>query len=225
MNVLIVGNGGREHALAWKIKQSPRAGRVFVAPGNAGTEIDAENVDISATDFPRLIKFAQQNEVGLTVVGPELPLTKGIVDAFSDAKLRVFGAAPVRPAKPSEAYAVPPSEMVPVGATNYRRWWNNPWLVVEKGGQRKAGAWTAADNQRLGALVRYAHSHGLWMRFYTLNGASARQSRANGWEKDYSFGSLKAVQARWKAEAEAGVDYMATDQYEDLGAFLKSLAK
>lgn len=91
MNVLIIGEGGREHALAWKIKQSPRAGRVFVAPGNAGTALDAENVDISPTDFARLIKFAQQNEVGLTVVGPELPLTRGIVDAFQDAKLRVFG--------------------------------------------------------------------------------------------------------------------------------------
>jgi len=91
MNVLIIGNGGREHALAWKISQSPRAERVFVAPGNAGTGIDAENVDISSTDFPRLIKFAQQNNVGLSVIGPEVPLAKGIVDAFTDAKLRVFG--------------------------------------------------------------------------------------------------------------------------------------
>lgn len=91
MNILIIGEGGREHALAWKIKQSPRADRVFVAPGNAGTALEAENVDISSTDFPRLIKFAQQNEVGLTVVGPELPLSKGIVDAFQAAGLRVFG--------------------------------------------------------------------------------------------------------------------------------------
>jgi phosphoribosylamine--glycine ligase len=91
MNVLVIGNGGREHALAWKLKQSPRAERVFVAPGNAGTAVDAENVDISPTDFPRLIKFAQQNNVGLTVVGPELPLVKGIGDAMSEAKLRVFG--------------------------------------------------------------------------------------------------------------------------------------
>jgi phosphoribosylamine---glycine ligase len=91
MNVLIIGNGGREHALAWKIAQSPRARRVFVAPGNAGTAADAENVDIAATDFPRLIKFARQNEVGLTVVGPEAPLAAGIVDAFRAEKLRVFG--------------------------------------------------------------------------------------------------------------------------------------
>ncbi|MCA9164193.1 MAG: phosphoribosylamine--glycine ligase, partial [Planctomycetales bacterium] len=71
MNVLVVGNGGREHALAWKLGQSSRVDRVFVAPGNAGTEADAENVPIAATDFPALIKFAQTNQVGLTVVGPE----------------------------------------------------------------------------------------------------------------------------------------------------------
>jgi phosphoribosylamine--glycine ligase len=91
MNVLIVGNGGREHALAWKIKQSPRVERVFVAPGNAGTAIDAENVDIGACDFPRLIRFAKENKVQLTVVGPEQPLSEGIVDTFQAEKLRVFG--------------------------------------------------------------------------------------------------------------------------------------
>jgi phosphoribosylamine--glycine ligase len=91
MNVLIVGNGAREHALAWKIRQSPRAGRVLVAPGNAGTATDAENVDIPATDFARLIRFAKENDVRLTVVGPETPLATGIVDAFQAEKLRVFG--------------------------------------------------------------------------------------------------------------------------------------
>src|SRR5476649_606458 len=91
MKLLVIGSGGREHALAWKLAQSPRVKRVFVAPGNAGTAIDAENVDISPTDFSRLIKFAKQNNVQLTVVGPELPLVKGIVDAFQDARLRIFG--------------------------------------------------------------------------------------------------------------------------------------
>src|SRR4051812_10908781 len=91
MNVLVVGNGGREHALAWKLKQSPRVDRVFVAPGNAGTGTDAENVDISADNIPGLIKFVQENRIGLTVVGPEAPLTAGIVDAFEKQKLRVFG--------------------------------------------------------------------------------------------------------------------------------------
>ena len=91
MNVLIIGSGGREHALAWKISRSERVERVFVAPGNAGTAQDAENIDIATGDFPRLIKFAQQNDVGLTVVGPEAPLAAGIVDAFGQAKLRIFG--------------------------------------------------------------------------------------------------------------------------------------
>ena len=91
MNVLIVGNGGREHALAWKISQSPRADRVFVAPGNAGTDIEGENVPIQADDFPALIRFARENKVGLTVVGPEAPLAAGIVDAFQAEGLRIFG--------------------------------------------------------------------------------------------------------------------------------------
>jgi phosphoribosylamine---glycine ligase len=91
MRVLVIGNGGREHALAWKIKASPLVERVFVAPGNAGTETDAENVDLSPLDFPRLIKFAKQNAIDLTVVGPEAPLVAGIVDAFTAEKLRIFG--------------------------------------------------------------------------------------------------------------------------------------
>lgn len=91
MKILIVGNGGREHALAWKIAQSPRVDRVFVAPGNAGTADEAENVDISPTDTARLIKYAKQNEISLTVVGPEAPLVAGIVDAFQKEKLRIFG--------------------------------------------------------------------------------------------------------------------------------------
>ncbi|MCE9603781.1 MAG: phosphoribosylamine--glycine ligase [Planctomycetia bacterium] len=91
MNVLIIGAGGREHALAWKIAQSPRAGRVFCAPGNTGTALVAQNVNIAATDFPKLIKFAKDNDVGLTVVGPEIPLVLGITDAFLKAGLKVFG--------------------------------------------------------------------------------------------------------------------------------------
>jgi phosphoribosylamine--glycine ligase len=91
MKVLVIGNGGREHALAWKIAQSSRVDRVFVAPGNAGTALDAENVDIPATDIARLVAFARSNAVDLTVVGPEAPLTAGVVDAFTDARLRVFG--------------------------------------------------------------------------------------------------------------------------------------
>jgi phosphoribosylamine--glycine ligase len=91
MKVLVIGNGGREHALAWKLRQSPRVSQVFIAPGNAGTLEEGENVAIAQTDVAGLIKFAQANKIGLTVVGPEAPLVDGIVDAFQDAKLRVFG--------------------------------------------------------------------------------------------------------------------------------------
>ncbi|GAB4133567.1 phosphoribosylamine--glycine ligase [Thermopirellula anaerolimosa] len=91
MNVLVIGSGGREHALVWKLRQSPAADRVFAAPGNAGTAADGENVPIAESDFPSLIRFAKQNAVELTVVGPEAPLAGGIVDAFRAEGLRIFG--------------------------------------------------------------------------------------------------------------------------------------
>ncbi|QDV28035.1 phosphoribosylamine--glycine ligase [Aureliella helgolandensis] len=95
MKVLVIGGGGREHALAWKIKQSPRVDEVFVAPGNAGTALDAVNVSIGANDIAELVKFAKTENIGLTVVGPEAPLALGIVDAFESEKLRVFGPTQV----------------------------------------------------------------------------------------------------------------------------------
>ncbi|MCK9532079.1 MAG: phosphoribosylamine--glycine ligase [Gammaproteobacteria bacterium] len=93
MKVLVIGSGGREHALAWKAAQSPKVDKVYVAPGNAGTarEPGVENVAIAATDISALIAFVQQNDVGLTIVGPEAPLVIGIVDAFRAAGLRCFG--------------------------------------------------------------------------------------------------------------------------------------
>lgn len=93
MNILIIGNGGREHALAWKAAQSPLAERVFVAPGNAGTALEPalQNVDIAATDIPALLAFAQSEKIDLTIVGPEAPLVKGVVDTFRKAGLKIFG--------------------------------------------------------------------------------------------------------------------------------------
>ena len=93
MKVLIVGGGGREHALAWKCAQSPRASTVYVAPGNAGTahEPKVQNVDIAADDIDRLLAFARHERVALTIVGPEVPLVLGIVDRFMEAGLRIFG--------------------------------------------------------------------------------------------------------------------------------------
>lgn len=91
MKVLVVGSGGREHALCWKLASSPRVDRVFCAPGNAGTDEEAENVPIQATDIAGLVKFAKANSIGLTVIGPETPLCAGIVDVFQKEGLRVFG--------------------------------------------------------------------------------------------------------------------------------------
>ncbi|MDU3889886.1 MAG: phosphoribosylamine--glycine ligase, partial [Serratia liquefaciens] len=93
MNILIIGNGGREHALAWKAAQSPLADKVYVAPGNAGTALEPglTNIEISATDIPALLAFAQSNDIGLTIVGPEAPLVIGVVDAFQAAGLKIFG--------------------------------------------------------------------------------------------------------------------------------------
>lgn len=93
MNVLIIGNGGREHALAWKAAQSPKVSKVYVAPGNAGTALEAnvENVEIDVLAIDELVKFAQANHVQLTIVGPEAPLVAGVVDAFRHAGLRCFG--------------------------------------------------------------------------------------------------------------------------------------
>ncbi len=93
MKILVIGGGGREHALAWKIAQSPRAEKVFVAPGNAGTarEVKCENVALAAEDVDGLLRFAQQNKIDLSVVGPEAPLVLGVVDRFRAAGLRIFG--------------------------------------------------------------------------------------------------------------------------------------
>jgi phosphoribosylamine--glycine ligase len=93
MNILIIGSGGREHALAWKAAQSPLADKVYVAPGNAGTALEpkVENIAIGVEDIDSLTHFAKQHQIGLTIVGPEVPLVLGLVDAFSEAGLACFG--------------------------------------------------------------------------------------------------------------------------------------
>jgi len=146
---------------------------------------------------------------------PVLVLT-GSSDAqetvFHDAvpvgsRLRLFGAVKLPNNKPT------PLELVP-SASNYRRWWNNSWAVVEDGGQQNSGDWTPADAERLRSLVTTAHTRSLWIRFYTLNGHS--ESDSHGWTKSYNFGSLEQARLRWQGAIEAGVDFIATDQYEAL---------
>jgi glycerophosphoryl diester phosphodiesterase len=141
-------------------------------------------------------------------VGPVLVLTgadPAQQAAFHDqvpigSRLRVFGAV-----QPDRARA-----------TNYHRWSNNAWSAVEPEGQNKAGDWSEADNERLRTLVDAAHQAGLWIRFYTLNGHSSQEGEKMGWTPSYNFGSIDAARQRWRAAVAAGVDFIATDQYEEL---------
>ena len=146
-------------------------------------------------------------------------------------RLRLFGSAHTNPG-PSGASAqelahweatASPEELLSADPTNYRRWWNNSWYPVEEGGQRKAGDWTAADNRRLRALVDHAHKLGYWIRFYTLDGFAPSQDQ--GWGDSYNFGSKQAVILRWKAAIAADVNFIATDQEEDLAPYVKQVAK
>jgi hypothetical protein len=138
------------------------------------------------------------------------------------ARLRLFGAIPFRAASNGgksreQALTELGDGVVKEGlprATNYRRWWNAPWGVVEAGGQAQAGEWTADEDARLRALVRRAHEAGLWVRFWTVNGHAPGAEKASGWTAGYNVGSHEAAERRWKALIAAGADFVATDQYE-----------
>ena len=144
------------------------------------------------------------------------------------SRLRLFGAIRVDPpARLGEMQgreaidrlvAITPDEAMPAKATNYRRWVNYPWAIVERGGQNQSGEWTAADRTRLTSLVARAHAMGLWIRFYTLNGHGPAEGK--GWTASYNFGSEAAARARWEAAIDAGVDFLATDQYEQFAQVL-----
>jgi hypothetical protein len=178
----------------------------------------------------------REDDIAPLRVGPVLVLT-GDPDVqqtvFHDGlapgePIRAFGAVHVAaPGDEEEQRSLksPPRKVRPGPKTNYRRWWNNPWVVVEGGGQNHAGAWTAADAERLRALVGQAHDAGLWIRFYTLNGTTAAESQARLWTASYNFGSLGAARTRWNAAVEAGVDFVATDQYEDFARELHGAGK
>ena len=125
-------------------------------------------------------------------------------------RVLLFGAIATEGKAPSAAAEI----LDPLKATNYRRWWNNAWNVVEAGGQPNAGEWSAEKMKRLGELVERAHANGLWIRFYTLDGATRAELSCNGWFHDYNFGSIDRARVRWRAAIAAHVDYVASDQYE-----------
>ena len=145
------------------------------------------------------------------------------------SRLRIFGTVPPASfpsAKTAEERAAAlvtasPETLIPTGATNYRRWTNFAWAAVERGGQNNAGTWTAEDDARLRAIVTRAHSLGLWVRFYTLNGHPKGQGK--GWTESYNFGSIEAARERMEAARNAGVEFIASDQYEELGRVLTAV--
>ena len=171
---------------------------------------------------------ANSNEVQPLDVKPILVLT-GEADAqqtvFFDhlhdgERVLLFGAIHTEGKDPQAAPELLGSEK----ASNYRRWWNNPWRVVESKGQAHAGDWTPEKVTRLHALVEQAHRNGLWIRLYTLDGATESELSCHGWFHGYNFGSLTAARIRWDAAIAAHVDYVASDQYELLGAEVLSAA-
>ena len=91
MKILIIGSGGREHTIAWKLSQSPLVEKIFIAPGNAGTALVGENVNIEVNEFEKLAEFAKKEKISLTIIGPEDPLVKGIINFFEEKNLNIFG--------------------------------------------------------------------------------------------------------------------------------------
>ena len=181
-----------------------------------------EKYDSWLTSAPRTAAPEKQEALAY---GPVMVVTEGFPareKAFHDdvpvgGKLRIFGG--VLASENARGTSPAPGDMIAGGATNYRRWWNLSWHAVEEGGQPNAGDWTPEDDARLRALVDYGHSLGIFVRFYCLNGHPADDP--NGWSKGYNVGSFDAVQQRWRAAKAAGVDWLATDQYEELAAELR----
>jgi hypothetical protein len=133
------------------------------------------------------------------------------------ARLLAFGATHTH----TENITAAADVIAPDAADNYHRWWNNAWKVIEPGGQPNAGEWNAEKEKRLGDFVAYAHKRGFWIRFYTLDGVSVQQESGLGLFHVYNFGTEAAAEQRWWAAEKAGVDYIASDQYEELGRMLK----
>lgn len=168
--------------------------------------------DLAPFDRKPILVLTEDSDAQEEVFFREIPV---------GAKLRLFGSAhtakiPGDSDQERAHYAatLAPGKLLTERPTNYRRWWNNSWHVVEEGGQERAGDWTATDLKRLRALVQHAHRLGFWIRFYTLDGFPAGDD--HGWSSSYNFGSLDQARVRWQAAIAAGVDLVATDQYEDL---------
>ena len=164
----------------------------------------ANAADVPALDVKPILVLTGQADEQQTVFYDQLQVGD---------RMLLFGAIHSEDKDPAAAPEVIGAEK----ASNYRRWWNNPWRVVETAGQANAGDWTPEKMNRLRALVERAHANGLWIRFYTLDGATEHELSCNGWFHGYNFGALDKARIRWRAAIAAHVDYIASDQYELLG--------
>jgi hypothetical protein len=169
------------------------------------TAAKGDNIsDVQPLDVKPILVLTGENDTQQRVFYDEL---------HPGDRVLLFGAIHTEDKDPQSATDV----LDPDKASNYRRWWNNPWRVVEAAGQQHAGEWTPEKQKRLEALVERAHANGLWIRFYTLDGATEAKLSCHGWFHGYNFGSLPAARTRWRAAIAAHVDYIASDQYELLG--------
>ncbi|HUL15129.1 MAG TPA: hypothetical protein VLV88_03975 [Terriglobales bacterium] len=191
-----------EHLAAiWQVLMEYRAW-ITTAPRTSNIE------DVAPLDVKPILVLTGESDAQKAVFYDRVP---------AGGRLLVFGATPTHAEDPS----APPSVIAPEAADNYHRWWNNLWRVVEPEGQPNAGEWTPEKEKRLRELVDYAHEHGLWIRFYTLDGVSKADESCRGIFHSYNFGTAAAAEKRWLAAARAGADYIATDQYEDLAKVLR----
>lgn len=202
-------NEREHHRAVWDVLLKHRAWLTTASAGAGVTPFQVgpllvltENGENQERDFTEWATAAGTHLLFGTIPGPAVAQTK---DEVERARLLVNA---------------PPSSLIPAPATSYRRWVNFPWAVIEEGGPTKANDWTSADAARLASVVRYAHEQGLWIRFYTLNGHGAAESR--GWSAGYNFGTLAAARRRWEAAVKAGVDLIATDQYEQFAEMLQT---
>jgi hypothetical protein len=179
----------------------------------------ADPHELSPFDRKPILVITEDSDEQQAVFYDEVPV---------GSRLRLFGSAHTHPLPEGDRQAelhlaatLSPDQLLSERPTTYRRWWNGSWVQVEEGGQPKAGAWTEADRTRLHALVDHAHALGYWVRFYTLDGFDPEEGRQNGWFAPYNFGSRSAVELRWQAALDANVNFIATDQYTELGRYMR----
>ena len=179
----------------------------------------ADRFELTPLDVKPILVITEDSDAQAKVFYDERPIGSRLL-LFGSAHTHLPATTNQKELEHLEA-TLPPDELLSDPATTYRRWWNSSWYTVEQGGQAAAADWTSADMARLHALVDHAHHLGYWIRFYTLDGFEPSEGQQFGWFKGYNFGSLRAVEFRWQAALDAGVNFIATDQYQALAQFMK----